>query len=85
MPAIRKLYYQKPCDIEHSLLILTDYVLPPPLAIIKDLLEHIGELKLLASPYYNVTSFIYNKLKFDLISHGNAIELRFSAVTADKT
>ena len=85
VPAIRKLYYQKPCDTEHSLLILTDYVLPPPLAIIKNLLECIGELKLLASPYYNVTSFIYNKMKFDLISHGNAIELHFSEVAADKT
>ena len=87
VPTIRKQYHQRPCNIEHSLLLITDFELPPSLVIIEiieDLLEHIQELKMLTSPYYNMTSFILKTMKFDLISHGNAIELRFGKKVIDE-
>ena len=68
-------------------MLVTDYKLPPSLVIveiIRDLLERIKELQLLTSPYYNVTKFVLNSMTFDLISHGSAIELRFSKKVIDE-
>lgn len=69
-------------NIEHSLLLLIkDHRSPPgaiPLIIIESLLHSIKELKIIASPYYNMVSLMYNTITFQFITYDSSImEFRF--------